>query len=135
MKQKPNQLKFLKYQKKRNKGFSCRRNFLIFGNYGLKSIENGFLNFKQIESARKSLVHNLGKNNNILIRIFPDKVITKKPLEVRMGKGKGNIHDWVSVIKPGIIIFEIQSLNFEIVRKAFYCASQKLSIKTEICYE
>ncbi|WGS66638.1 50S ribosomal protein L16 [Candidatus Carsonella ruddii] len=135
MKQKPNQLKFLKYQKRRNKGISCKRNFLIFGNYGLKSIENGFLNFKQIESARKSLVHNFGKNNKILIRIFPDKVITKKPLEVRMGKGKGNIHDWISVIKPGIIIFEIQSLNYELVKKSFYCASQKLSIKTEICYE
>ncbi|MBY0585311.1 50S ribosomal protein L16 [Candidatus Carsonella ruddii] len=135
MKQKPNQLKYLKYQKNRNKGFSFKRNNLIFGNYGLKSVTNGFLNFKQIESARKSLVHNFGKNNKILIRIFPDKVITKKPLEVRMGKGKGNIHDWVSVIKPGIIIFEIKYENFEIVKKAFFCASQKLSIKTEICYE
>ncbi|AFP84196.1 ribosomal protein L16 [Candidatus Carsonella ruddii HT isolate Thao2000] len=135
MKQKPNQLKFLKYQKNRNKGDSYKRNFLIFGNYGLKSIQNGFLNFKQIESARKSLIHNFNNNNLILIRIFPDKVLTKKPLEVRMGKGKGNIYDWVSVIKPGIIIFEIKSLNFEIVKKAFFCASQKLSIKTEICYE
>ncbi|AFP84016.1 50S ribosomal protein L16 [Candidatus Carsonella ruddii] len=135
MKQKPNQLKFLKYQKKRNIGNSYKRNYLIFGNYGLKSIENGFLNFKQIESARKSLIHNFNNNNLILIRIFPDKVLTKKPLEVRMGKGKGAIHDWVSVIKPGIIIFEIKSLNFEIVKKAFFSASQKLSIKTEICYE
>ncbi|XOD38953.1 MAG: 50S ribosomal protein L16 [Candidatus Carsonella ruddii] len=135
MKQKPNQLKYLKYQKNRNKGFSFNRNFLIFGNYGLKSLDNGFLNFKQIESARKSLVHNFGKNNKILIRIFPDKVITKKPLEVRMGKGKGNIHDWVSVIKPGIIIFEVKYENFEIVKKSFFCAAQKLSVKTEICYE
>ncbi|AGS06665.1 50S ribosomal protein L16 [Candidatus Carsonella ruddii] len=135
MKSKPNQLKFLKYQKKRNKGISVKRNFLVFGNYGLKAINNGFLNFKQIESARKSLVHNFGKNSKILIRIFPDKVITKKPLEVRMGKGKGNISDWVSVIKPGIIIFEVKNSNFEIVKKAFFTASQKLSIKTEICYE
>lgn len=135
MKQKPNQLKFNKYQKNRNKGNSYKRNFLIFGNYGLKSISNGFLNFKQIESARKSLVHNIGKNSKILIRIFTDKVLTKKPLEIRMGKGKGNIFDWVSVIKPGIIIFEIKSLNLISVKKAFYRASQKLSIKTEICYE
>lgn len=135
MKNKPNQLKYLKYQKNRNKGISLRRNSLIFGNYGLKSISSGFLNFKQIESARKTLVHNFGKNNKILIRIFPDKVITKKPLEVRMGKGKGSIHDWVSVIKPGIIIFEVKNENLETVKKAFFCASQKLSIKTEICYE
>ncbi|MFI4878799.1 MAG: 50S ribosomal protein L16 [Candidatus Carsonella ruddii] len=135
MKNKPNQLKYLKYQKGRNKGFSCKRNFLVFGNYGLKSINNGFLNFKQIESARKSLVHNFGKNYSILIRIFPDKVITKKPLEIRMGKGKGQIHDWVSVIKPGIIIFEVKCYDFNIVRKSFFIASQKLSIKTEICYE
>lgn len=135
MKNKPNQLKYLKYQKNRNKGFSCRRNFLIFGNYGLKSINSGFLNFKQIEAARKTLVHNLGKNNKILIRIFPDKVLTKKPLEVRMGKGKGAIHDWVAVIKPGIIIFEVKYKDYDIIKKSFFCASQKLSIKTEICYE
>uniref|UniRef100_A0A8D8YM21 Large ribosomal subunit protein uL16m n=1 Tax=Cacopsylla melanoneura TaxID=428564 RepID=A0A8D8YM21_9HEMI len=130
MKQKPNQLKFLKYQKRRNKGISCKRNFLIFGNYGLKSIENGFLNFKQIESARKSLVHNFGKNNKILIRIFPDKVITKKPLEVRMGKGKGNVEFWVSLIKPGKILYELDGVSEELARKAFVQASSKLPVKT-----
>ncbi|AFP84376.1 50S ribosomal protein L16 [Candidatus Carsonella ruddii] len=135
MKNKPNQLKYLKYQKNRNKGFSTKRNYLIFGNYGLKSIENGFLNFKQIESARKMLVHFLGKTSKILIRIFTDKVLTKKPLEVRMGKGKGPIFDWVSVIKPGIILFEVLNFNYQIIKKSFYVASQKLSIKTEICYE
>ncbi|BAF35180.1 ribosomal protein L16 [Candidatus Carsonella ruddii PV] len=135
MKNKPDQLKYSKYQKNRNKGFSTKRNYLIHGNYGLKSIENGFLNFKQIESARKMLIHFLGKSSKILIRVFPDKVLTKKPLEVRMGKGKGPIYDWVSVIKPGIILFEVLNFNYLIVKKAFYVASQKLSIKTEICYE
>lgn len=130
---KPKQLKFLKFQKGRNRGFSCRKNFLLFGNYGIKSISNGFLNFNQIESARKALVRKLGKNNKIWIRILLDKIITKKPLEVRMGKGKGNVFDYVSVIKPGMIIFEVYNTDFFLVCKAFYSASQKLSIKTEIC--
>lgn len=135
MKLKPNQTKFLKLHKSRNKGFSFKRNKLLIGNYGLKSISNGFLNFKQIEAARKSLVKNLGKNVKLLIRIFPDKPLTKKPLEVRMGKGKGSVEDWVSVIKPGIIIYEAIHYDFELIKKAFFIASQKLSIKTEICYE
>ncbi|AFP83632.1 50S ribosomal protein L16 [Candidatus Carsonella ruddii] len=131
---KPKQFKFIKFHKGRNKGITLKRNILIYGNYGLKSLSNGFLNFNQIESARKSIVRHLGKNSKFWIRILTDKVITKKPLEVRMGKGKGSVFDWVSVIKPGLIIFEVFNLNRNIVIKALYSASQKLSIKTELCF-
>uniref|UniRef100_A0A8D9E1N9 Large ribosomal subunit protein uL16m n=1 Tax=Cacopsylla melanoneura TaxID=428564 RepID=A0A8D9E1N9_9HEMI len=130
----PKRTKFKKTQKGRNKGLSINNN-INFGMFGLRSIEHGRITSKQIESARRSINRTIKKQGKIWICIFPDKPITKKPLEVRMGKGKGNIHDWISVIKPGIIIFEIQSLNYELVKKSFYCASQKLSIKTEICYE
>ncbi|WMC19570.1 MAG: 50S ribosomal protein L16 [Enterobacteriaceae bacterium PC38] len=124
----PKKTKFRKMQKGRNRGII--NNNLKFGIFGLKSIEHGRLSSKQIESARRSIKRIIKKQGKIWICIFPDKPITKKPLEVRMGKGKGNVEFWVSLIKPGTILYEINGISEEIAREAFKQASSKLPIKT-----
>ncbi|MGD6858711.1 MAG: 50S ribosomal protein L16 [Enterobacteriaceae bacterium] len=125
----PRKSKFRKIQKGRNKGKfinSC----IFFGEFGLKAISRGFLTSNQIESARRVLSRYVKKQSKIWIRIFPDKPITKKPLEVRMGKGKGDVEYWVAVIKPGAILYEIGSVSEDVARKAFKLASSKLPVKT-----
>ncbi len=125
----PKKTKYKKMQKGRNKGISNDIN-IIFGKFGLKAITRGFISSKQIESARRVITRVLKKQGYIWIRIFPDKPMTKKPLEVRMGKGKGNVEYWVSVIKPGKILYELSGVNENLAKKAFKLASAKLSVKT-----
>jgi large subunit ribosomal protein L16 len=124
--------KFKKKHKFSNKGMYLK-NKLILGNYGLKAIETGYLNFKQIEAARKAIIKQIKKISKVYIKIIPNLGITKKPAETRMGKGKGNIVDWVCIIKPGKILFEIKSSNLLTEKKAkevLMLGSAKLPIKT-----
>ncbi len=125
----PKKTKYKKMQKGRNKGISNDIN-IIFGKFGLKAVTRGFISSKQIESARRVITRVLKKQGYIWIRIFPDKPMTKKPLEVRMGKGKGNVEYWVSVIKPGKILYELSGIDENLAKKALKLASAKLSVKT-----
>ncbi|BAH83118.1 50S ribosomal protein L16 [Candidatus Ishikawella capsulata] len=125
----PKRTKFRKMQKGRNRGLASGTE-ISFGTFGLKAIDRGRLTSKQIESARRTLTRAIKRQGKIWIRIFPDKPITQKPLEVRMGKGKGNVEYWVAMIKPGKILYEMDSVSEEIARRAFKLAAAKLSIKT-----
>lgn len=125
----PKKTKYRKMQKGRNKGLSNDIK-IIFGKYGLKAITRGSISSKQIESARKVISRYIKKQGYMWIRIFPDKPITKKPLEVRMGKGKGNVEYWVAVIKPGKILYELDGIKESLAKKIFKLASAKLSVKT-----
>lgn len=125
----PKNTKFRKMQKGRNRGLSTSIN-IKFGIFGLKATSRGRLSARQIESARRSISRAIKRQGKIWIRVFPDKPITEKPLEVRMGKGKGNVEYWVALIQPGKIIYEIDGTSEEIAREAFRLASAKLPIKT-----
>ncbi|WWP01569.1 MAG: 50S ribosomal protein L16 [Candidatus Dasytiphilus stammeri] len=124
----PKRTKFRKMQKGRNRGLS--NNQIEFGSFGLKAITRGQLTSRQIEAARRALNRAIKRQGKIWIRVFPDKPITKKPLEVRMGKGKGNVEYWVAVIQPGKIIYEMDGVNEDLAREAFKLASAKLPLKT-----
>ncbi|WWO97780.1 MAG: 50S ribosomal protein L16 [Candidatus Dasytiphilus stammeri] len=124
----PKRTKFRKMQKGRNRGFS--NNQIEFGSFGLKAITRGQLTSRQIEAARRALNRAIKRQGKIWIRVFPDKPMTKKPLEVRMGKGKGNVEYWVAVIQPGKIIYEMDGVNEDLAREAFKLASAKLPLKT-----
>ncbi|WP_367670577.1 50S ribosomal protein L16 [Sodalis-like secondary symbiont of Drepanosiphum platanoidis] len=130
----PKQTKFRKMQKGRNRGKIIGDN-IKFGEFGLKAIDRGRLTARQIESARRVMTRFVKRQGKIWIRIFPDKPITKKPLEVRMGKGKGNVEYWVTLIKPGKILYEINGISKDIAIKAFKLASSKLPIKTIFIYK
>ncbi|WP_395480190.1 50S ribosomal protein L16 [Candidatus Curculioniphilus buchneri] len=125
----PKHTKFRKMQKGRNRGLSIGMD-INFGMFGLKAIDRGRLTACQIESARRAMTRAIKRQGKIWIRIFPDKPITKKPLEVRMGKGKGNVEYWVSLIKPGRILYEMDGITEELAREAFKLAAAKLPIKT-----
>ncbi len=125
----PKRTKYKKLHKGRNKGFS-NDNKVNFGEFGLKAVTRGSLSSRQIESARKVITRFVKNNGKMWIRIFPDKPITKKPLEVRMGKGKGNVEYWVAVVKPGKILYEISGLSIVKAKNVFKLASAKLSVKT-----
>ncbi|WP_343189035.1 50S ribosomal protein L16 [Buchnera aphidicola (Chaitoregma tattakana)] len=125
----PKKTKFRKMHKGKNRGLSIDSN-VCFGKFGLKAITRGRLTARQIESARKVISRLIKKDGKMWIRIFPDKPITKKPLEVRMGKGKGNVEYWVFLVKPGKVLYEVDGVSEEISRKAFSLASSKLSVKT-----
>ncbi len=125
----PKKTKYRKMQKGRNKGLSNDIK-IIFGKFALKAITRGSISSKQIESARRVITRTIKKQGSMWIRIFPDKPITKKPLEIRMGKGKGNVEYWVAVIKPGKILYELDGVSESLAKKAFKLASDKLSIKT-----
>ncbi len=125
----PKKTKYRKYQKGRNRGFSLDSK-VNFGKYGLKAITRGNITSRQIESARKVITRFVKNNGKMWIRIFPDKPITKKPLEVRMGKGKGNVEYWVSVVKPGKILYEIDGVSKILANKIFKLAGAKLCVKT-----
>ena len=103
---------------------------MSFGEYGLKAVGRGRISARQIESARRALTRHIKRGGKIWIRIFPDKPVSKKPLEVRMGKGKGNPEFWVAEIKPGHVLYEMEGVSEELAREAFRLASAKLSIKT-----
>jgi large subunit ribosomal protein L16 len=128
----PKRTKFRKQHKGRNTGLSSRGSTVCFGQFGLKAVGRGHLTARQIEAARRAMTRHVKRGGKIWIRLFPDKPITKKPLEVRMGSGKGNVEYWVDVIRPGRILFEMEGVSEELTREAFALAAAKLPLKTTI---
>lgn len=128
----PKRQKFRKAHKGRMKGLANRGSKLAFGTFGLKALEGSWITNRQIESARVALTRYMKREGNVWIRIFPDKPITKKPLEVRMGKGKGAPDHFVAVVKPGRILFELEGVPVEVAQEALRLASQKLPIATKM---
>ena len=126
----PKRTKFRKQQKGRVKGLATRGAQIEFGDFGLKSMEPKWITVRQIEAARIALNRYMKKEGKVWIRIFPDKPVTKKPAEVRMGKGKGAPEYWVAVIKPGTIIFEVEGVSQEVAKEAMRLAAQKLPVVT-----
>ncbi len=127
----PKRTKFRKMQKGRVRGLATRGHEIAFGSFAVKSLEPGWITARQIEAARISMTRTMKREGQVWIRIFPDKPITKKPAEVRMGKGKGAPEYWVAVIKPGTILFEVAGINLEVGQEALRLAAQKLPIKTK----
>jgi large subunit ribosomal protein L16 len=127
----PKKVKFRKQMKGRRRGIAWRGSSLTFGEYGLQATGNGWVNAKEIEAARIAMTRYVKRGGRIWIRIFPDKPITKKPAEVRMGKGKGAPEGWVAVVRPGRILYEMQGVPREQAMEAFRLAAHKLSIKTK----
>lgn len=128
----PKKVKYRKRQKGRMKGKAYRGSQLNFGDYGLQAMECGWLSSRQIEAARIAMTRRVKRGGKMWIRIFPDKPITKKPAEVRMGKGKGSPESWVAVIKPGRILYEMEGVPRELAFEALRLASHKLPIKTKV---
>lgn len=126
----PKRTKFRKQFKGRNRGVATRGNKVSFGEYGLKSAEHGRITSRQIEAARRAMSRHIKRGGKIWIRIFPDKPITKKPLEVRQGKGKGNVEYWVALVQPGRMMFEIEGVTEDVAREALKLAADKLPIKS-----
>lgn len=127
----PKRTKFRKTQKGRVKGIAQRGHTISFGSFAIKSMEPGWITSRQIEAARIAISRSMKREGQIWIRIFPDKPITKKPAEVRMGKGKGAPEYWVAPIKPGTILFESDGVPLEVAKEALRLASQKLPVKTK----
>src|SRR5215211_9265745 len=127
----PKRTKHRKMQKGRMKGDAKRGFSIAFGSYGLKALDQHWLTDRQIESARQALTRHMKREGNVWIRIFPDKAITKKPAEVRMGKGKGNPEYFAAVVQPGRILFECDGVSMEVAKEAFELAAQKLPIATK----
>lgn len=126
----PARRKYRKEQKGRNTGIATRGAKVSFGEYGLKAIGRGRLTARQIEAARRALTRHVKRGGKIWIRVFPDKPVTKKPLEVRMGKGKGGVEYWVAQIQPGKVLYEIEGVSEVLAREAFALAAAKLPIET-----
>jgi large subunit ribosomal protein L16 len=126
----PKRVKYRKQMKGRNRGKARRGNLVSFGNYGLMSMSAGWITNRQIEAARVALTRTMKRGGKVWIRIFPDKPLTKKPAETRMGKGKGNPEFWVAVVKPGRIMFEVEGVSEELARRGLQLASAKLSVRT-----
>ena len=128
----PKRVKFRKTFKGKTKGIAHRGNKVSFGEYGLMSLEPGWITNRQIEAARVAMTRQMKRGGKVWIRIFPDKPITKKPAETRMGKGKGNPEGWVAVVKPGRMMFEIEGVTEELARKAMALAAAKLPVRTRV---
>ncbi len=126
----PKRTKYRKQMKGRNRGLAQRGNKVSFGEYGLKAITRGRLTSRQIEAARRALTRFIKRGGRVWIRVFPDKPVSKKPLEVRMGSGKGNVEFWVAPIQPGAVLYEMEGVNEAEAREAFKLASAKLPVKT-----
>ncbi len=126
----PKKTKFRKMMKGRMRGKAYRGSKVSFGDFGLQAVEPGRIDQRQIEAARMTIQRKVKRQGKLFIRIFPDKPITKKPLETRMGKGKGGVEGWVAVIKPGRMLYEIQGVSEELAREAFKLAAHKLPLKT-----
>jgi large subunit ribosomal protein L16 len=127
----PKRVKYRKQMRGRMKGLASRGTEISFGEYGLQALEPGWVTARQIEAARRALVRYMRRRGKVWIRIFPDKPVTQKPAETRMGKGKGAVDHWVAVVKPGRIMFELSGLSEEMAREAIRLAAHKLSIKTK----
>ena len=128
----PKKVKYRKIQKGRRRGTAHRGSTLAFGDFGLKAIGRGWMSAREIEAARGALTRYLKRGGKVWIRIFPDKPLTKKALETRMGKGKGATEMWVAVVQPGRILFEMEGVESALAREAFRLASHKLSIPTMV---
>ena len=126
----PKRTKFRKQMKGRNRGLANRGNKVSFGEFGLQAVDRGRMTSRQIEAARRTITRTAKRGGKMWIRVFPDKPITKKPLEVRQGKGKGNVEYWVALIQPGRMLYEIEGVSEELAREAFQLAAAKLPFKT-----
>jgi len=126
----PKRTKFRKQFKGRNRGLANNGNKVSFGQYGLQAVDRGRITARQIEAARRAMTRHIKRGGKIWIRVFPDVPISKKPLEVRMGKGKGNVEYWVCKIQPGKILYEMEGVTEQIAREAFKLAAAKLPFKT-----
>ena len=126
----PKRTKFRKQFKGRNRGLALRGSRVSFGEYGLKATERGRLTAREIESARRAMTRHVKRGGKVWIRVFPDKPITKKPLEVRQGKGKGNVEFWVALVQPGKVLYEMEGVTEDVAREAFDLAAAKLSVNT-----
>jgi len=126
----PKRTKFRKQHKGRNRGLATTGSSVSFGEFGLKSTARGRITARQIEAARRAISRHVKRGGKLWIRVFPDKPISKKPLEVRMGKGKGNVEYWVAQIQPGRMLYEIEGVSEELAREAFQLAAAKLPLTT-----
>ncbi len=127
----PKKAKHRKAHKGRIRGNAQRGAMISFGSFGLKAMEPKWITNRQIEAARQAMTRHMKREGNVWIRIFPDKPITRKPAEVRMGKGKGSLEFWAAVVKPGLIMFELDGVSVEVAREALELAAQKLPIRTK----
>jgi large subunit ribosomal protein L16 len=127
----PKRVKFRKMFKGRMKGHAKRGSTVAFGSFGLQALEPGWISNRQIEAARVALTRHIKRGGKVWIRIFPDKPITKKPAETRMGKGKGSPEGWVAVVKPGRVLFELEGVTRDIAEKAMALASAKMPVRTK----
>ena len=127
----PKRMKFRKVQKGRNRGLAQRGSKVSFGEYGLKAVSRGRMTSRQIEAGRRTITRKVKRGGKLWIRVFPDKPITQKPLEVRQGKGKGNVEYWVCQIQPGRVLYEIEGVSEEAAREAFTLAAAKLPFETQ----
>ena len=127
----PKRMKYRKAHRGRLKGRATRGNSVTFGEYGLQSLEPHWITSRQIEAARRAVVRHVKRRGKLWIRIFPDKPVTAKPAETRMGGGKGAVSHWVAVVKPGRVLFEIAGVSEEVARESFRLASNKLPIRTQ----
>lgn len=126
----PKRTKFRKQQKGKNRGLAQVGNKVSFGEYGLKTLDRGMITSRQIEAARRAMTRHVKRGGKIWIRIFPDTPVTAKPVEVRMGKGKGNVEYWVAKVQPGRMLYEMEGVSEELAREAFALAAAKLPVKT-----
>jgi len=126
----PRRTKFRKQHKGRNRGVASRGNSVAFGDYALKATTRGRITARQIEAARRAMTRHVKRSGKIWIRVFPDVPVTKKPLEVRMGSGKGNVEYWVARIKPGTVLYEMEGVQEDVAREAFRLAAAKLPVQT-----
>lgn len=126
----PKRTKYRKQMKGKNRGVATRGSKVSFGEYGLKATDRGRITSRQIEAARRTITRYVKRGGKLWIRIFPDKPITKKPLEVRMGSGKGNVEYWVALVQPGKVLYEIEGVTQEIAEEAFRLAAAKLPVST-----
>ncbi len=127
----PKRTKYRKQMKGKNRGLASQGNKVSFGEYGLKATDRGRITARQIEAARKAMTRHIRRGGKIWIRIFPDKPITKKPLEVRQGKGKGNVEYWVAQIQPGRILYEMSGVDENLAKEALKLAASKLPVDTK----
>ena len=126
----PKRTKFRKQHKGRNRGLAVRGSTVSFGEYGLKATGRGRLTARQLEAGRRAMTRHVKRGGKVWIRVFPDKPITKKPLEVRQGKGKGSVEYWVALVQPGRVLYEMEGVTEELAREAFALAAAKLPFKT-----
>lgn len=127
----PKRVKYRRQHRGRMKGFAQKGNQLAYGEYGLQSLESSWMTANQIEAARRAMTRYIKRGGNIWIKVFPDKPVSKKPAEVRMGSGKGAPEYWVAVVKPGRVLFEMSGVSEEVAREAMRLAAQKLPVKTK----